>query len=406
MSRWGTGSSGRATQGDQARAALDGAVAAFLDLDSRQRFVSEAVDAAVAVEPAVGLTGRSPLEAGWDVIEQRCFAVSGQYLAVAQQYPAETSASSTQMAAAAYHQVHTQLAQASADVDAFYHQHRESLDRARMAVSATPNLVRTARQTAANALERALTHPEVSGYRSVLKAQQELDRACDVLDRATAIADVRAAVEQVTRESAALDAAVDEASKAGDTARTSLSSVRTRIDSLITRTERLADTNSALLREFAAASTRDLTQNIGQARQHLAEGEADWQHAKEHLASGDAESAVEALHSARQHLAESDAAGKALTDRLSDLRQVRDDPDAAMKQARFKVRDAQRLVVDRNLVGEWGTVLDSQMARLDRAIEGLTGVHPNYWAYLGELRSVTAFVGDVVDRVRHEVSGR
>jgi len=410
MSRRGPSFFGRESPTSAAaRAAQDGAVAAFLDLDTRQRYVSEAIDALGALREtgsyAAALTGRGGVEAAWDAIEQRCFAASSHYLAVAQQYPPESAASSSQQAATAYGQVHLELAQAAGEIDAFYQAHRQTLDHANQAVAATPAIARAAREVAAASLEKALADTSVAGYPSVQRAQHDLDQACAVLDRASAVADVRHAAEAVTAKAHALDAAVTAAGGAGDAARTALSSVRTRIDALATRTDRLAETNSALLREFSAASSRDLSTNIGQARQHLAEGEQDWQEARDLLAAGDAEQALERLHSARQHLAESDTAGKALTDRLAALRQVKADPQGAVAQVRFKIRDAQRLVVDRGLIPEWGSVLDSQMTRLERAVEGLTGVHPDYWAYLSELGAITSFVGGVVDRVRNQVSG-
>jgi hypothetical protein len=51
------------------------------------------------------------------------------------------------------------------------------------------------------------------------------------------------------------------------------------------------------------------------------------------------------------------------------------------------VRDAQRLVVDRGLVREFGPILDAQSVRLQNAQDRLTGVHPDYWLYLTELRA-------------------
>ena len=411
MSRRGSSFFGRESQASAAaRAAQDGAVAAFLDLDTRQRYVSEAVDAAGALREtgsyAAALTGRDGLEASWDQVEQKCFAASGHYLNVSQQYPAETSASQSPQAAAAYGQVHLELAQAAGEVDAFYQAHRESLDQARRGVAATPAIARAAREAAAAALEKALSDPTVAAFPSVLNAQHELDQACDVLDRATTVADTRHAAEAVTAKAHALDGAVTSAAGAGDAAKSALASVRTRIDALTTRTERLVETNSALLREFSAASSRDLSGNIGQARQHLAEGEKDWAEARELLQTGKAESALTHLQSARNHLAESESAGKELTERLASLREVKADPEAALKKVRFKIRDVQRLVVDRDLIPEWGSVLDSQMNRLERAEAGLTGVHPDYWAYLSELRAITAFVSGVVDRIRSQVSGR
>jgi hypothetical protein len=65
------------------------------------------------------------------------------------------------------------------------------------------------------------------------------------------------------------------------------------------------------------------------------------------------------------------------------------------------LRDAQRLVVDRGLVAEFGPVLDAQSVRLANAEERLTGAHPDHWLYLTELRGVRDRVKDVVARARN-----
>ncbi len=72
--------------------------------------------------------------------------------------------------------------------------------------------------------------------------------------------------------------------------------------------------------------------------------------------------------------------------RLAELRAVRADPTRFAADTRFVVRDAQRLVVDRGLVKEFGPILDAQSVRLQNAQDRLTGVHPDYWLYLTELR--------------------
>jgi hypothetical protein len=89
-----------------------------------------------------------------------------------------------------------------------------------------------------------------------------------------------------------------------------------------------------------------------------------------------------------------------VTDRLSQLREARTDPTRQAADARFVLRDAQRLVVDRGLVAEFGAILDAQSVRLANAEERLTGVHPDYWLYLTELRGIRERVKDVVARAR------
>ena len=67
---------------------------------------------------------------------------------------------------------------------------------------------------------------------------------------------------------------------------------------------------------------------------------------------------------------------------------------------RFVLRDAQRLVVDRGLVKRFGPILDAQSVRLQNAQDRLTGVHPDYWLYLSELRGVRQRAQEVVAEAR------
>ena len=79
---------------------------------------------------------------------------------------------------------------------------------------------------------------------------------------------------------------------------------------------------------------------------------------------------------------------------------MRDDPGAVERTTRFAIRDAQLLAVDRHLVPRWGSVIDAAAGRVDRAVAGLTGRHPDYLAYVRELDSVGQFVADVVAKMK------
>jgi hypothetical protein len=46
--------------------------------------------------------------------------------------------------------------------------------------------------------------------------------------------------------------------------------------------------------------------------------------------------------------------------------------------------------------------LDDAVARLERAVTGLEGRHPDYWHFLTETEEVRAAVGRVVARIREE----
>ena len=103
---------------------------------------------------------------------------------------------------------------------------------------------------------------------------------------------------------------------------------------------------------------------------------------------------------ARQHLSDAEQLVDAVTDRVRLLRAVKADPKETENKVRFKLRDAQQLAINRGLVAEWGSVLDAQLARIDRAGSALTGAHPDYWSYLQDLDAISDFIAGVIERMR------
>jgi len=124
------------------------------------------------------------------------------------------------------------------------------------------------------------------------------------------------------------------------------------------------------------------------------------------LAADDPEGASAQVSRARARAADADAAVTAVQDRLAALRTARNDPKDIERRVRFRIRDAQRLVVDVGMVKEWGSVLDAQSARVDRAVAKLDVPHPDYWALLTEVDAITTFVADIVAKVRAQVAGK
>jgi hypothetical protein len=57
-------------------------------------------------------------------------------------------------------------------------------------------------------------------------------------------------------------------------------------------------------------------------------------------------------------------------------------------------------------VREWGSVLDAQLERIDRIAGTLTGRHPDYWAYVAQLDAVSAFIAEVVQKMRGRTGQR
>ncbi|MTD14980.1 hypothetical protein GIS00_13630 [Nakamurella sp. YIM 132087] len=412
MSTSWSGRTSRRPQEAAAQAALDGAVAAFLDLDNRQSYVADAIAAVNELAGPDTAAGTSALQRSWAKIADDCLQASGRYLDVSNRFrltdeldrPTNVDAGAAQRA---FLQVHHELADAANAVDAFYRKHSAELESARAQRSATPQLAAEAKQ-AALAAERELTRAEEEGvaYPSVQDAAGELISALGSLSAAEgsgrpgmlrqAAAAVRSAASQVTDR-------VTRARTLAPAVKSSMASVRTRIEAVTTRLDNLGTTRSALLREFSAASTRDLAGTDERARKALEQARGEFADAGRLLDAGEVEKAGDALKDVRRHLSEAEDGHKALTERLRVLRETRDDPQKAAKAARFRLRDAQLLVVDRGKVPEWGSVLDAQVDRIDRAVDGLTGAHPDYWGYLQALAGVESFVRGVVDKVRAEI---
>jgi hypothetical protein len=199
-----------------------------------------------------------------------------------------------------------------------------------------------------------------------------------------------------------LERALGEAPGREQAAAAAINSVTTRIGATHSRAEKAGPAYSALLREFNAASSADLTNNEKQAMALIGQAEAELARALNAISVHNPELALESTTSARTLLAEAEHDVDAVTNRLSMLRDVRANPAEREKAVRFRLRDAQMLAVGRGLTAEWGSVLDAQIDRIDRIAGALTGRHPDYWAYVTELDAVAAFIAGAVDKIRNE----
>lgn len=404
MSRSRPGRLSRRPQDEAAQAAQDGAVAAFLDLDKRQSYVNDAIDA--AGESGAGGPG---LTRAWAPVKQAAFDASAKYLATADSFSLMDGAErptgvDPAAARAAFIEVHRTLADAAVAIDTFYRDHADELEQARSLRAATPKISADARSAALQA-ESALTAAEQDGvaYASVVAAAGELVDALSALKTADTIGsplEIRHAAAAVHAAAESVTGRINHARSLPGTVPSSLTSVKTRIQAVTTRLESMPAHRSALLREFSADCSKDLNGADDRARRALEQARTAWAAADRGLRGGQLEDAAEHLTAARAQLTSAEHESDSLADRLALLRKTKADPAAAAKATRFKLRDAQLLVVDRGLVPQWGSVLDAQAARIDRAAAELSGTHPDYWAYLQALHAVEAFVKNVVDRVR------
>ncbi|MFC9761274.1 hypothetical protein [Rhodococcus jostii] len=372
-------------------------VAAFLDMDNRQSIAAAAVDASDQLTPERGI------RRAWEPVRDGCYQAATAYLAAEDQFENVQ----TPAAAAAYEQVTRQLVAATQSLDEFYRTHRGHLEESTAMLAAVPQLAQQALQVASAAQQRVQTEGGAyAGYPSVRDRGAALDAAVVALQGARGANPVREAAARVREESAALEKALAAAPSKELDAAHAVSSVTTRIAAVQTRAERLAPAYSALLREFNAASSADLVHNDRESRRHIEQAQTDLQQAQKALTAGNPEGALDLTAAARTHLVDAEANVDGVTDRLLLLREVRENPRAKENEIRFRLRDAQMLAVNRGLVREWGSVLDAQLERIDRIAGTLTGRHPDYWAYVAQLDAVSAFIAEVVQKMRGHTGQR
>ncbi|MFN8090514.1 MAG: hypothetical protein U0R81_16380 [Mycobacterium sp.] len=369
-------------------------------MDKRQEIAQVAMTAVAALSP------RAALEQEWEVVQAACYQASAAYLAVAGRMSSATAESAcvNRATGAEIAEVATQLESALAGLDAFYERNRLILDSAANSLSSlTVDADAVIREAHEAGQSLATVEPNLQGYPSVLGAREQLDRAAARLQAAreqTNIAATMKAVHDVRLAIVALNEALVAAPQREEQARRTVASVRTRIDAARTRAGGLPALVSVLLREFNARSSADLVNNDKASQAHLERAEALLTQAVAAREAHRPEDALELAKRARSVLAEAERDVDEVSDRLALLRDVRAEPDRRAREVRFRLRDAQRLAVDRGVVPEWGSVLDAQSDRIDRIVGAIEGVHPDYWAYHRSLGEVSEFIVNVVNRIR------
>ncbi|MFD3510729.1 hypothetical protein [Nocardia sp. NPDC058666] len=343
----------------------------------------------------------------WEPVRARCYAAAGAYLSFTEQLDA-AEAAGTPIAdgPARADALVRQLDDAARGVDEFYHAHREGLAEAATVRNTVPQLLTHVRAEAEQVLVAAASsdfahYPSIEGG---VRALNEALITASSVDPGTAVARAREAANLVQETTAELSNALAQAPSRVSAAKNAIASVTTRLAAVRNRADALGPAYSSLLREFSAASSADLTNNERESRRGIDAADEALVGARVAAADRNPETALDLTATAREHLAQAEQLVDAVTARLELLREVRTDPDARARTVRFRLRDAQMLAVDRGLVAEWGSVLDAQAERLDRITAGLTGRHPDYWAYVTELDTVAQFIAGVVERIRKNVA--
>ncbi|MDX3353763.1 hypothetical protein PV703_10670 [Streptomyces sp. ME01-24h] len=396
-----------------AQAAKDAAAEAFYELDTAQRDLVISIETITAVDSSPAARRASD---DFRALGERIDQVSAAYIAAVDAHDLdrdELEAAAAARARAELTKAKDDLVRARKDLDAFARGLGPLLDTAETQLARLAPAVERARQAllaASNALDAVRAHglraddlaarlaalgPELTKLNQgagTHGVQETIRRADEVLRTAEAI---RAEAERLPERAREIGKRIV--------------SLRTRTQALATRAEGVDPVLSELRRRFSMACWQDLqhvperaTEAVGRAEQKLAEAAR----ARDEQRWPDA---TALLGTVRALLDDADAAVSAAGDRLRRLNEVSKDPQGEIERTRFAVRDAQRLAMQGRTTPEQrhARPLDEAVARLDRAVEGLQGRHPDWWHFLTETAAVRDTVARVVAAIREDrASGR
>ncbi|MEU5920879.1 hypothetical protein [Streptomyces sp. NPDC047141] len=404
--RWfgGRGESQRA----EAQAAKDAAAAAFYELDTAQRGLRISIETIAAVDSSP--EARRAVD-GFEALGRRIDEVSHVYIEAVDAHDLdrdELDAATASRARGELNRAKEELDRVKGELERFEEGLAPLLGRAETQLARLAPAVERARQAlrgASDALDGAreagLRADDLAARLAALGPEltllnegagrhgvpETLQRADHVLRDAEA---VRAEAERLPERAAEIDKR--------------LVSLRTRTEALTTRTEGVEPVLSELRRRYAAACWQDLQHVPEQAAAALRQAGERLAEAGTARAEQRWPDATSLLSTARALLDSTDEAVSAAGDRLRRLDAVAKDPKAEIDRARFAVRDAQRLAMaGRNTPDpRHARPLDEAVARLDRAVGGLEGRHPDYWHFLTELEAVRAAAAHVVGLIRED----
>jgi hypothetical protein len=377
------------------RAARAAASQAFLALDDEQRAAAD------AVRTADELGAGRPLGAEWAQVAQAGDRATEAYLSTTAQFPLDGTgpiAGARQADERAVREIEA----ARESIRRFRATHARTLDEAAHVLRALPVAVQEAR-TALVAARTAVQTADASGIRSRRAAERlsAAEHAAAQLEgTGTGVRERRAIAAKTLELARAAATLASEAPRAAAGVRSAFSSIATRRAAAEAKGDRIEPALSALRREFSEPCSRDLTGAHTQVKEALAAADRAISTAHDRADAGEWDDAADAIAAARAQLGRAEEASDAVTGRLAELREVRADPAKLAAETRFVLRDAQRLVVDRGLVKRLGPILDAQSVRLQNAQDRLTGVHPDYWLYLTELRGVRRRAQEIVAEAR------
>ncbi|MFJ9803107.1 hypothetical protein [Streptomyces wuyuanensis] len=404
--RWfgGRGESQRA----DAQAAKDAAAAAFYELDTAQRDLRISIETITAVDSSPG--ARRAVEE-FAALGRRIDEVSHAYITAVDAHDLDRDDLDPSVAVRARTELtgaKDELVRVKGELDRFARGLGPLLDTAETQLARLAPAVERARQ-ALLAASNALDAVRASGMRAddlaarLAALAPELTRLNEGAGR-HGVPETLQRADRVVREAEAIRAEAERLPERAAEIDKRLVSLRTRAQALTTRAEGVEPVLSELRRRFTAACWQDLQPVPAEANENVRRAEEKLKEAAKARDEQRWPDATALLGTVRALLNSTDEAVSAAGDRLRRLDAVAEDPEQEIQRTRFAVRDAQRLAMaGRNTPDpRHARPLDDSVARLDRAIAGLEGRHPDYWHFLTELEAVRQAVARVVEQIRSE----
>jgi hypothetical protein len=272
-----------------------------------------------------------------------------------------------------------------------------AVERARQGLLAASNALDAVRKTALKADDLAARLAALAPELTKLNQGAGQHGVPETLERA----------ERVAREAAAVRAEAERLPEKAAEIDHRLVSLRTRAQALTTRAGQVDPVLSELRRRFVAACWQDLQQVPEQAGENVRQAELKLRQAQTARDEQRWPDATALLSTVRALLNTTDESVSAARDRLQRLNAVQKDPQQEIDRTRFAIRDAQRLAMTGRSTPDpkHARPLDDSVGRLDRAIAGLEGRHPDYWHFLTETDAVRQTVARVVSQIREERGG-
>ncbi|MEU0128841.1 MULTISPECIES: hypothetical protein [unclassified Streptomyces] len=407
--RWfgGRGENQRA----DAQAAKDAAASAFYELDTAQRDLQISIETITAVDSSP--RARKVAE-DFAALGRRIDEVSHTYIAAVDAHdldrddlePSAAAGAKTQLTGAK-----DELVRVKGELDRFAEGLGTLLNSAETQLARLAPAVERARQ-ALLAASNALDSVRASGLRAddlaarLAALAPELTKLNQGAGR-HGVAETLQRADQVLRDAEAVRAEADRLPERAAEIDRRLVSLRTRAQALTTRAGQVEPVLSELRRRFSAACWQDLQPVPEQAAVNVRQAEAKLKEASEARSEQRWADATSRLSTVRALLNTTDEAVSAAGDRLQRLDAVAKSPQAEIDRTRFALRDAQRLAMTgRNTPDpRHARPLDDAVARLERAITGLEGRHPDYWHFLTETEAVRQTATRVVSAIREELGG-